>query len=97
MGSDHWVPVAVGGDTGTVEIGGVVIGACTIGPSSMLGDSTLFARGDEVLASWNLVTPILDRWQETKPADFPNYQAGTWGPRESELLLATEGRSWRLI
>ena len=63
----------------------------------MAGDSTLFARGDEVLASWRLVTPILQRWQETSANDFPNYQAGTWGPQEADLMLAREGRTWRLL
>lgn len=63
----------------------------------MLGDGTLFARGDEVLTSWKWITPILDRWQESPPSDFPNYQAGTWGPKAAEELLSREGRAWRLI
>lgn len=63
----------------------------------MLGDGTLFARGDEVLASWKWITPILDRWHENPPNDFPNYQSGTWGPKASDDMLAKEGRSWRLI
>jgi len=28
---------------------------------------------------------------------FPNYAARTWGPRESDDLLAREGRKWRDI
>lgn len=63
----------------------------------MSGDSTLFARSDEVLASWRLLTPVLERWLETPVADFPNYQAGTWGPSEADLMLAREGRNWRLL
>ena len=63
----------------------------------MAGDSTLFARGDEVLASWRLVTPILERWKEIPPNDFPNYQAGSWGPQEADLMLARDKRTWRLI
>ncbi len=63
----------------------------------MLGDSTLFARGDEVLASWQLMTPILERWQETPPSDFPNYPCGTWGPQAADEMLARHGRVWRLI
>jgi glucose-6-phosphate 1-dehydrogenase len=32
---------------------------------------------------------------ETTPAiDFPNYQAGTWGPEAAEALTAQDGRSW---
>lgn len=63
----------------------------------MLGDSTLFARADEVLNSWKLITPILERWQEKPAKDFPNYASGTWGPKSAEEMLARDGRSWRLI
>ncbi len=63
----------------------------------MHGDGTLFARGDEVVASWRLLTPVLERWNESDPGNFPNYEAGTWGPNEAEELLATGGRSWRLL
>ncbi|MDP1834843.1 MAG: glucose-6-phosphate dehydrogenase [Chlamydiales bacterium] len=63
----------------------------------MAGDSTLFARDDEVQASWRLLTPILERWQATKPANFPNYPAGKWGPLEAEAMMAADGRQWRLL
>ncbi|MFC2049231.1 glucose-6-phosphate dehydrogenase [Chlamydiota bacterium] len=63
----------------------------------MLGDGTLFARGDEVLTSWKWITPILDRWAESAPGDFPNYQSGTWGPKAADEMLARDGRAWRLI
>jgi glucose-6-phosphate 1-dehydrogenase len=63
----------------------------------MSGDSTLFARSDEVLSSWKLLTPVLERWADTPAADFPNYQAGTWGPQEADHMLAREGRQWRLL
>lgn len=59
------------------------------------GDGTLFARGDEVLASWRLFSPILDRWSHEPPTDFPNYQAGTWGPRAADELLFRCRRTWR--
>lgn len=62
----------------------------------MLGDQTLFARQDEVLASWKLLQPILEHWEETPPTTFPNYPAGTWGPEESDLLIQRENRHWRL-
>ncbi len=63
----------------------------------ILGDGTLFARGDEVLASWRLLSPVLERWQEAPASNFPNYQAGTWGPKEADELLAREGHKWRLM
>lgn len=64
---------------------------------AMLGDGTLFARGDEVLASWKFITPILKKWKETPATNFPNYFAGTWGPKAADDMIAKEGRSWRII
>lgn len=63
----------------------------------MAGDSTLFARDDEVISSWELLTPVLDHWQETAAKDFPNYAAGTWGPEAADQMLQRQGRHWRLI
>jgi glucose-6-phosphate 1-dehydrogenase len=63
----------------------------------MLGDSTLFAREDEVFNSWRLLTPILEYWQKNAPKDFPNYPSGSWGPKSAEEMIAKDGRKWRLI
>ncbi len=63
----------------------------------MAGDSTLFARIDEVMASWKLITPILEHWKDNKPNNFPNYPSGTWGPQEADELLSRKGKNWRLI
>lgn len=63
----------------------------------MFGDSTLFAREDEVLASWDFITPIIEHWQEMRPHDFPNYAAGLWGPEAANDLIQRDGRSWRLL
>ncbi|MFI0434575.1 MAG: glucose-6-phosphate dehydrogenase [Parachlamydiaceae bacterium] len=63
----------------------------------MAGDNTLFARDDEVLMSWKLLTPILRHWQATPAYEFPNYAAGTWGPETAEKLLHEQGLHWRLI
>ncbi|MGD8633750.1 MAG: glucose-6-phosphate dehydrogenase [Anaerolineales bacterium] len=60
----------------------------------MLGDATLFMRADQVEAAWSVVMPILSKWAEEPAADFPNYDAGTWGPPEADVLIAQEGRSW---
>lgn len=64
-------------------------------PDAMLGDTTLFAREDEVLHSWKLFTPILEEWSNNSAIPF--YDAGTWGPEESSALIAKEGRAWRLV
>ena len=61
---------------------------------TMLGDSTLFTRADEVEEQWLLVDSMVAAWQRDKPA-FPNYPSGTWGPPSAEELLHRDGRSWR--
>ena len=62
----------------------------------MIGDATLFQRADMVEAGWSVVTPILDVWKALRPRNFPNYPAGTWGPREADELLERDGRHWRV-
>lgn len=61
------------------------------------GDSTLFARQDEVFNSWRILTPLLEYWQSKKPEKFPNYPAGSWGPKCSDEMLERDHRKWRLI
>ena len=60
----------------------------------MGNDATLFIRADEVVASWRLLMPVLDAWKNTRPSDFPNYAAGTWGPDATQGLLVQQGHSW---
>src|SRR5205823_1855213 len=38
--------------------------------------------------------PFLDTWASQAPTDFPNYPAGTWGPRSAHELIERDGRSW---
>jgi glucose-6-phosphate 1-dehydrogenase len=61
---------------------------------AMLGDGTLFAHRDGVEATWALMTPILEAWAKAKPTDFPNYEAGTWGPAAADALLKKDGKKW---
>jgi glucose-6-phosphate 1-dehydrogenase len=61
----------------------------------MVGDATLFQRADMVEAGWSIVSPVLDVWKALPPRSFPNYAAGTWGPKEAEALLDHDGRRWR--
>ena len=60
----------------------------------MVGDATLFQRADQVEAGWAVVEPIQKAWAEGPPPDFPNYEAGSWGPRESDELLERDGCRW---
>ena len=59
----------------------------------MKSDQTLFMRADQVEAAWKLLTPVLDIWSATPPSDFPNYEAGTWGPDSAQSLLEA-GHRW---
>jgi glucose-6-phosphate 1-dehydrogenase len=61
---------------------------------TMLGDSTLFTRADEVEEQWLLVDAIVAAWQRDRPG-FPNYAAGSWGPPSADDLVHRDGRSWR--
>ncbi|MEW6037971.1 MAG: glucose-6-phosphate dehydrogenase [Pseudomonadota bacterium] len=60
----------------------------------MTGDATLFQRADMVEAGWSVIQPILDVWKALPPRSFPNYAAGTWGPKEADELLEEDGRHW---
>jgi glucose-6-phosphate 1-dehydrogenase len=64
---------------------------------ALLGDGTLFARHDFVERSWALMTPVLERWTAGASAPIPAYEAGEWGPREADELLARDGRRWRTL
>ncbi len=61
----------------------------------MIGDATLFQRADMVEAGWCVVSPVLDVWKALPPRSFPNYPAGTWGPKDADELLERDGRRWR--
>ncbi|HET9744009.1 MAG TPA: glucose-6-phosphate dehydrogenase [Terriglobales bacterium] len=63
----------------------------------MIGDATLFQRADMVEAGWSAIDPVLDVWKALPPRDFPNYAAGTWGPKEADELMVRDGRHWRNI
>lgn len=59
----------------------------------MNGDNTLFVRRDEAEQAWKWVDEVSEAWEGAgfKPHD---YQPGTWGPDEAEMLLARTGRRW---
>jgi glucose-6-phosphate 1-dehydrogenase len=61
---------------------------------SMLGDSTLFTRRDEVEAAWAFVQGILDEWAS---GDVPihTYESGTWGPQAADEFIWRDGFRWR--
>ncbi len=61
----------------------------------MEGNQTLFARADWIEEAWRIVDPLVRKWEEEHPLRFPNYEAGSWGPRAADELLARDGRIWR--
>ncbi|MGH9017470.1 MAG: glucose-6-phosphate dehydrogenase [Acidimicrobiales bacterium] len=60
---------------------------------AMIGDATLFIRTDEVEQAWRIADPFLEAWSQDG-VPLAHYPAGTWGPRDAELLLAADLRRW---
>ena len=63
---------------------------------AMLGDSTLFTRIDETELAWTLVDTIVRAWDTTK-TPLPQYEPGTWGPKEADALIERDGKTWRRL
>jgi glucose-6-phosphate 1-dehydrogenase len=63
---------------------------------ALLGDSTLFARWDEVERAWEIMDGLIDHWSAA-PGTFPDYDAGSWGPEAADVLMARDGRVWRRL
>jgi glucose-6-phosphate 1-dehydrogenase len=62
---------------------------------ALQGDASLFTRADEVEEAWGIVDPIIAAWADAPPPEFPNYDAGTWGPPAADELPIRDGRRWR--
>ena len=60
----------------------------------MIGDSTLYQRGDAVEAAWKFVNPILKAWKNNPDIPIYGYPAGTWGPEHADDILG-KGLAWR--
>lgn len=57
---------------------------------AMLGDSTLYARSDALEASWRIIDPILQHWQDEGEKNLFNYEPGENGPKENSRLEMPE-------
>ncbi len=65
---------------------------------AMAGDATLFARRDEVEEAWRFVDNIENAWHESdNPPLMAEFPAGSWGPKEADEMLKSEGRKWRRL
>lgn len=59
----------------------------------MIGDQTLFKRGEDIEFAWAAVMPFLEAWKSAGEPCF--YKAGSEGPAEAERLTKRSGRAWR--
>jgi glucose-6-phosphate 1-dehydrogenase len=64
---------------------------------AMRGDATLFTRRDEVEAEWRIITPIVEAWAQLPPPHFPNYAAGSEGPKDADSMIQYDRQRWRSL
>jgi glucose-6-phosphate 1-dehydrogenase len=64
---------------------------------AMIGDPSLFTRGDEVERAWEILDPILRAWADGRGGPLHFYGAGTWGPPAADELLERDKRAWRRL
>ena len=63
---------------------------------TMMADQTLFATSQGFAATWKYITSIIKIWEKQGKPGFPNYAAGSWGPKEAEELIENDGRKWTI-
>lgn len=61
----------------------------------ILGDSTLYSRGDTVEATWEFIDPILNAWKQRPNIKLYGYPAGSWGPDSADPLIDAPEKAWR--
>ena len=61
----------------------------------MVGDSTLYIRGDALEATWKFVQPLIDFWEKNPDAPLHGYPAGSWGPNCADDLIEGKNMTWR--
>jgi glucose-6-phosphate 1-dehydrogenase len=60
---------------------------------AIIGDQTLFIRGDEAEAAWSVIDPIEEGWKQSKTRPEA-YAPGSWGPKKALDLIEMDGRRW---
>ena len=63
---------------------------------AMQGDQTLFPHAEWIYKSWQIVDPIIKKWESEPWIDFPNYKAGSWGPSASDKLIRKNNNEWNV-
>ncbi len=61
---------------------------------ALIGDQTLFLRGDEIEASWEYADAVRAAWQRPSAPPLREYAAGSWGPPEAEMLFGQCQGGW---
>ena len=61
----------------------------------MLGDQTLFTRHDSILASWEILMPVLESWEHQKQIE--PYPAGSSGPDSQQALWDGSDAHWSAL
>jgi glucose-6-phosphate 1-dehydrogenase len=62
----------------------------------MVGDQTLFNRYDSVEIAWQLLMPVLQRW-ESNDSPLYEYPAGSESLPQADNLIESDGRKWRRL
>jgi glucose-6-phosphate 1-dehydrogenase len=63
---------------------------------ALKGDASLFARDDEIEASWRLIDPVIQACLPPGENELKFYPKGSWGPAEADRLIEADGRLWQL-
>lgn len=61
----------------------------------MMGDSTLYSRGDVVEAAWKFLEPVQNAWNNNSEIKVFGYPAGSWGPENADDLIEDKNVTWR--
>jgi len=61
---------------------------------TLQGDAALFTRSDEIEMAWRLIDPIVEGWESSDAPPLITYPVGSWGPRETNALLAQAEHHW---
>ncbi len=63
---------------------------------AMQGDQTLFPHAEWIYKSWQIVDPIIKKWESEPWIDMPNYKAGSWGPKDADKLMKKNDNEWNV-
>jgi glucose-6-phosphate 1-dehydrogenase len=44
--------------------------------------------------AWRITDQITSFWKESKIKILPTYKAGTWGPKEADMMMRNDGKAW---